>query len=95
MGVAVQAINAAAAGIMLADIYYYTGTLWTSIILHAAVDFGGLLGFGLYGLGSLSSAISDYTPMMALPSLLYMVMRIGLCKAINIFIGNKSDKTAA
>ena len=91
MDVAVQAINAAAAGIMLADIYYYTGTLWTSIILHAAVDFGGLLGFGLYGLGSLSSAISDYTPIMALPALLYMVMRIGLCKAINISIGNNTN----
>ncbi len=80
MGVLVQVCGAAAAGIIFADIYYYSGTIWTSVILHSVCDFSSLIGFGLFGSENASSIISSYSPGMVIPPLLLIAYRIKMCR---------------
>jgi len=74
-GVLCQVCGATAAGMMFSDLYYFTGTLWPGIVYHAMVDFGGLMGFGLFGIGSVGEVISSYSPIMCIMPAIYIAVR--------------------
>ena len=75
VGVLCQVCSATAAGMIFADLYYFTGTLWPCIVFHAMVDFGGLMGYGLFGIGSVSEIISSYSPIMCIVPSIFIVAR--------------------
>lgn len=76
VGVLCQVCSATAAGMMFADLYYATGSLWPCIIFHSMVDFCALMGLGLFGIGSVGGIISSYTPIMCLLSVILIIIRI-------------------
>lgn len=92
-GVLVQVCSAAAAGMLMADMYYYSGTIWTSVIFHSAIDFCGLIGFGLFGIESATSIISSYSPVMAILPLLYIVFRVFQCRKKSKLIARYTQNT--
>lgn len=75
-GVLVQVCGASAAGMLFSDLYYFSGSLWPCIIFHSLVDFGGLLGYGFFGIGSFGEILSSYSPIMCLMPAILIIARI-------------------
>lgn len=67
----IQALQATLLGILFAAIYLRSGNLWICIIIHALVDFGGLMASGIFGNG-------DMTDMIGSLSLLNLVVTVPL-----------------
>lgn len=71
-GALIQAIVASAMGCYFSAMYWRGNNLWSCIILHALMDFEGLLVEGLVGEGTIVSTISDYEYTQALGFVFYM-----------------------
>ena len=67
----IQALQATLLGILFAAIYLRSGNLWICIIIHALVDFGGLMASGIFGNG-------DMTDMIGSLSVLNLVVTVPL-----------------
>ena len=69
---AVQAINASLLGVIFGAIYVRSGNIWLVILYHAAVDFAGLMGSGLFGVGTTAEQINQMSAinLIAVPILL-------------------------
>ena len=50
----IQALQATLLGVLFAAIYLRSGNLWICIIIHALVDFGGLMASGIFGNGDMT-----------------------------------------
>ena len=55
----VQAVQAMALGLVFAAVYVRTGNIWIGIIMHAAVDFAGLMSSGIFGIGTEIDGINN------------------------------------
>jgi hypothetical protein len=60
VGVLVQSVVAAMMGMAFAAIYFRSGCIWVTVILHALVDACALITSGLYDYGSAAETISGY-----------------------------------
>lgn len=67
----IQALQATLLGVLFAAIYLRSGNLWICIIIHALVDFGGLMASGIFGNG-------DMTDMIGSLSVLNLVVTVPL-----------------
>ena len=75
-GVLVQAAVTSVLGMLFAAIYYRTGNLWVTVLLHALMDFASLLPTGLFMSGTgdaVAEAISAYGLINLLPVITYGV----------------------
>ncbi len=84
VGVAVQAVCAAAIGICLTALYYRTGNIYVVASLHAFMDFCALFSSGVFGEGSLSGAISNYSPLQLISALPYIVVSLILLRRLKM-----------
>ena len=75
LGVVVQMTVASVLGMLLAAIYFRTGNLWVTIIIHAYMDYASLLNTGLFvgssAGDSVADAISNYSLVNLAPVLTY------------------------
>ena len=55
----IQALQATLLGVLFAAIYLRSGNLWICIIIHALVDFGGLMASGIFGNGDMTDMIGN------------------------------------
>jgi len=55
----IQALQATLLGVLFAAIYLRSGNLWICIIIHALVDFGGLMASGIFGNGDMTVIPSE------------------------------------
>ena len=55
----IQALQATLLGVLFAAIYLRSGNLWICIIIHALVDFGGLMASGIFGNGDMTDMIGS------------------------------------
>lgn len=60
IGVIVQVIGACISGMLFTAIYYRSGNIWVTIIIHAYIDMAALILSGFFGNGTIESTISDY-----------------------------------
>ena len=51
-----------------------TRTLWVPILLHAGIDFAGLIVSGLYGEGTIGTVISSYSLWQMVSVLPYLII---------------------
>lgn len=73
VGVLVQCVSASLMGMAFAAIYFRSGCIWVTVVLHAFVDFCGLITSGLYA-GSIEEVISGYTPMQLIGTVPYVIV---------------------
>jgi membrane protease YdiL (CAAX protease family) len=79
-GVFVQAAIAAMLGMLLATIYFRTGCIWVTVVLHALVDIAAAITTGLYGGGTMSDTVSAYQPTMLLFCGIYLIVLLVLLR---------------
>jgi hypothetical protein len=60
VGVFVQTVVAAMMGMAFAAIYFRSGCIWVTVVLHALVDAAALITSGLYNDGGAAEVISGY-----------------------------------
>lgn len=82
----VQAVQAMALGLVFSAVYVRTGNIWIGIIMHAAVDFVGLMSSGIFGIGTEIDGINNISAanLISLP--------IFLIPAIVLLRGSKLDE---
>lgn len=84
LGVLIQMIDSAVLGMLLTAIYYRSGNLWVTVLLHAYMDLTALLESGLLvgeGLSeSVSASISEYGVQNLLAAAVYLVPTIYLLR---------------
>ena len=83
LGVFVQATVASVLGMLFAAIYLRTGNLWVTVVLHALMDFAGLLSTGLFESGAgdaVAEAISSYGLINLLPVITYGIPTVFLLR---------------
>lgn len=73
-GVLVQAVSAVGSGMVFTAMYYRTRTIWVPILLHAWIDFAGLIVSGLYGEGTIGTVISSYSSWQMVSVLPYLII---------------------
>ncbi len=73
-GVLVQAVSAVGSGMVFTAMYYRTHTIWVPILLHAWIDFAGLIVSGLYGEGTIGTVISSYSLWQMVSVLPYLII---------------------
>ena len=73
VGVLVQCVVAAGMGMVFAAIYYRTGNIWVTVVLHAFIDAGALITSGLYE-GTIVDTISGYQPIQLIGIVPYMIV---------------------
>ena len=72
-GVLMQVVFAASLGTLYAAIYFRTGNLWVTVVLHAGTDISSMILGGLYGTISMEEAVSSYDATMLLSVLIYLI----------------------
>lgn len=55
----VQAVTAAFLGIILGAVYVRSGNIWIVIVFHMMIDFGSLMGSGIFGAGTTTEQINQ------------------------------------
>lgn len=80
----VQAITAIIAGILLAAIYVRSGSLWIVILLHAWIDFAGLMSGGIFGKGDLIDGLNQLSYMNLIAVIVYAIPCIVLLRKSKI-----------
>lgn len=81
LGVLVQCASAGAMGMAFAAIYFRTGCIWVTVVLHAFVDFAALITSGLYrGSGTVDGVISEYTPANLIAVVPYIIVVLVLLR---------------
>ena len=73
-GVLVQAVSAVGSGMVFTAMYYRTRTIWVPILLHAWIDFAGLIVSGIYGEGTIVTVISSYSLWQMVSVLPYLII---------------------
>ncbi len=73
-GVLVQAVSAVGSGMVFTAMYYRTRTIWVPILLHAWIDFAGLIVSGLYGEGTIGTVIRSYSLWQMVSDLPYLII---------------------
>ena len=61
IGVIVQVVSACISGMSFTAIYYRSGNIMVTILIHAYVDMASLVLIGLFGNGTIEGTISDYS----------------------------------
>lgn len=89
MGVLVQVVTASVMGMVLVAIYYRCGNIWTVVILHILIDFAGDFQNGLFGGGTLTDSISEYSPLQLVGCIPYVIVLFILLRTKKI--GNIAD----
>lgn len=84
MGVFVQAAIAAMLGMLLTAIYFRTGCIWVTVVLHALVDIAAAITTGLYGNGTMADTVSSYKPNMLLSCGVYLIVLLVLLRKSKI-----------
>ena len=79
-GVLMQSVFAASLGTMYAAIYFRTGNLWVTVVLHAGMDITSMLVGGLYGTVTVSEAVSGYDATRLLSLLIYLLPTLFLLR---------------
>ena len=79
LGVFVQCVSAGVMGMAFAAIYFRTGCIWVTVILHAFVDFAALIANGLYA-GTVEDVISEYTPLNLIAVVPYIIVILVLLR---------------
>ena len=72
-GVLMQCAFSASLGALFAAIYFRTGNLWVTVVLHGAMDIASMLIGGLYGTTTLSESVSGYDASMLLTVVVYLL----------------------
>lgn len=78
-GVLVQCVSAAVLGMAFAAIYFRTGCIWVTVVLHALVDIAALITNGLYT-GTVEEVISEYTPANLIGVVPYVIVVLVLLR---------------
>lgn len=84
VGVTVQVICAASMGICLTALFYRTGNIYVVAALHAFLDFCALFCSGVFGEGSFSSTISEYSPLNLLSAVPYIIVSLVLLRKLKM-----------
>ena len=78
--VLIQVVGASALGICLAAIYLRTGSFWTVVLLHAYMDFCGLISSGVFTTASLNDLLGGYTAGSLVSAVVYAALGIFLLR---------------
>lgn len=73
MGVFVQVAVASMLGMILASIYFRSGCIWVTVLLHAFIDIAAAITTGLYS-GTMADAISSYSPIQLISCVIYLIV---------------------
>ena len=73
VGVLVQCVIAGMMGMAFAAIYFRTGNIWVTVVLHAFVDICAVITGGLYT-GELAETISGYQPIQLIGVVPYLIV---------------------
>lgn len=83
-GVCIQMAVTSVLGMLFAAIYFRSGNLWVTILLHAAMDAASLIGSGLFlgasGGDTVAEAISAYSLVNLTPALTYLIPTVFLLR---------------
>lgn len=83
-GVCIQMAVTSVLGMLFAAIYFRSGNLWVTILLHAAMDAASLIGSGLFlgasGGDTVAEAISAYSLANLTPALTYLIPTVFLLR---------------
>jgi hypothetical protein len=78
--VLVQMVGAFALGLCLAATYLRSQSLWTVALIHAYIDFCGLVSSGLYTTSSISGVMDEISPLSLVMALFYILLAIFLLR---------------
>lgn len=76
----IQVITAGFLGALFAIVYARTRNLWFAIVAHAAVDFGALLGGGIFGNGDLIDALGSFSVQNLISVPILLIPLLILCR---------------
>lgn len=79
VGVLVQCMIAGMMGMAFAAIYFRTGNIWVTVVLHAFVDVCAVITGGLYT-GELGETISGYQPIQLIGVVPYVILLLVLLR---------------
>lgn len=80
VGVLVQCVIAGMMGMAFAAIYFRTGCIWVTVVLHALVDTCALITSGLYDAGDAAEVISGYQPYQLVSVVPYTILLLVLLR---------------
>lgn len=80
VGVLVQCVIAGMMGMAFAAIYFRTGCIWVTVLLHAFVDTCALITSGLYDAGGAAEVISGYQPFQLIGVIPYVILLLVLLR---------------
>lgn len=80
MGVLVQVAGASISGMVFTAVYYRSGNIWTTVLLHSYVDMAALSLSGIYGCGTVKDMISDYGPLKLAGMVPYVLVLLVLLR---------------
>lgn len=87
-GVCIQMAVTSVLGMLFAAIYFRSGNLWVTILLHAAMDTVGLIGSGLFigtsGGDTVAEAISAYGLINLTPAVTYLLPTLFLLRRTKV-----------
>ena len=78
--VLIQVVGASALGICLSAIYLRTGSFWTVVLLHAYMDFCGLVSSGVFVSDSLADLLGGYSSGSLIAAAVYAALGIFLLR---------------
>ena len=73
-GVLVQVVIASMMGMVFAAIYYRCGNIWAVVMIHILNDFAADITNGLFGGGTLTDSISEYSPVKLIACIPYIII---------------------
>lgn len=79
VGVLVQCVIAGMMGMAFAAIYFRTGNIWVTVVLHAFIDICAIITGGLYT-GELAETISGYQPIQLIGVIPYVILLLVLLR---------------
>lgn len=96
VGVLVQCVVASMMGMAFAAIYFRTGNIWVTVVLHAFIDVCAIITGGLYT-GELAGTISGYQPIQLIGVVPYVILLLVLLrkKKMDQIIGRLTDTAEA
>lgn len=72
-GVLMQCVFAFSLGTMFTAIYFRTGNLWVTVLLHGSMDIVSMLIGGLYGTTTVAESVSTYDASMFVSLAIYLI----------------------
>ena len=80
IGVLVQVIGASVSGMVFTAIYYRSGSIWTTILIHSYNDVAALALSGIYGCETVKDIISDYGLLKLIGMIPYIIVLLVLLR---------------